>query len=293
VHKFFILTYIVLGVILFVVTPFDFAISQMVYGEEKRVLNLISQLVYIPAYFLGFFGIAYYCQRIIPILNHWFLKYGFVSGALIGIFLLSYVFINSMRFLAYYIYIIPVVIIILMKLAWDMSKKCIQKRLYEFDYLAGIEIVMISLLYLTVNTLKKIVGRARFYLAVENEQLYSNWYEIRGTINARDYFSFPSGHMSFVTISVWFVIVTVMIPQFRKYFLPALISSISWIIIHGYIRIQMGEHYLTDVIFSVILGLAILHVLLISAKLVVSLLENKFNLYKFPNQEHIAYDLIN
>jgi membrane-associated phospholipid phosphatase len=282
-HKFFILTYLVLGVMLVAITPFDLEISQMLYGDEKRLLSIISQLVYIPAYFLSFFGIAYYYQRIMPVLNHWFLKSGFIFGALVGIFLLCYVFINSMRFLAYFIYIVPTIIVILMILAWFMSKKCIQNCIHEFDYLAGIEIVMISLLYLTVNTLKRLVGRARYYLVFENEELYTNWYEINGMINARDYFSFPSGHMSFVTISVWFVIVTVMIPQFRKYFKLALVASMGWIATHGYIRVQMGEHYLTDVIFSVILGLAILHVLLISAKFIFDVLE-KMNLYNYNNQ---------
>lgn len=277
-NKIFIFLYVFLVVALLIVTPYDLQITHNLYGDAGLLMRLISDCVYVPIFFIGYLGIFYYYQRIYVGLSHKLLKLGFLLGTVFGIILLTYIFIRSMRFLPYYLVLSPLFIVVLMMIAWLGSEYIIKNELKQFDYLLVTELEMIIILFFLVTFLKRLFGRARYYMVLKNEALYTPWYKLHGMVYERDFYSTPSGHTTFVAITFWFILVVFTVPQFRKYITITVTSVLLWVGIQGYIRVLLGEHFITDVILSVILTLALLHVLYYVSMYGRFYLKRKFNI---------------
>jgi len=272
----FIASYIIVGLFLFIVTPYDLQISQAVCKDIHLTTHIISELGYVPPFFIGYFGIFYYVLRFRTYQAPMKIQHViYVIGA-VGIVLLTIMFFHSMRFLPYYKIITPIFIVLISFYAIKLAKFTISMRWFEFDHLAITGLGLIVSMYFLVNVLKKVYGRARYYLVVDNNDLFTDWFVIqKGMAEHRDYYSMPSGHIAFVAISLWFILVLYAIPEIKinRGFVVAAVYI--WLIIQGYIRVVMSEHFVTDVLFSTLFAIFVLNLgHLISVKLKCILFKN-------------------
>ncbi len=276
--RFFLWTYAVGLVVLLVVTPFDLAISQTLFSGLNGLPRVISELVYVPPFFIGFFGIGYYARRFSHPSVPWWVRVMVYTLGIIGVVGLSHMFFRSMRFLPYYRIVTSFMIAGLVVAAALASRQAMRHRWWAFDYLAAVGLGLIVTLFYVVTTLKRVFGRARYYVVAENEALFSEWYHIRGMVFHRDFYSIPSGHITFVSIALWFVVVAMTIPRFRPYIKPVIVTVFVWIVWQGYLRICLGEHYVTDVVFSVLFTAALMHLSLGIARGVLGWLQTRFGM---------------
>ncbi len=277
-NRFFFILYGVLILLLLIVTPFDLAISHALAHEMNGASRAISEMVYVPPFFIGFFGIGYYVLRFshkqVPI---WFRVLVYL-GALVGVYGLSYMFIRSMRFLPYYLGISPFLILGMIIGAYFASRYVYKKRWFEFDYLASIGMGLIVFLYFVVTHLKRLFGRARYYLVVDDESLFTEWYQLEGMVYHRDFYSIPSGHTTFVSIALWFIIVVLVLPQIKIKPWIVIVPTLAWIAFQGYCRICLGEHYITDIVFSVLFTAVFMHLFYYISKYIREFLAVKFKI---------------
>lgn len=277
-NKFFFVLYGVVFVLLLLATPYDLELSLSLYSGLNGFSRTISEMVYIPPFFIGFFGINYYVSRFshkkVPLLFRGLIY----ILAIIGYIGLSYMFVRSMRFLPYYLTIAPVLIIGMIIGSFYASRYVYQKKWFEFDYLASIGMGLIFFLYFVVTNLKRLFGRARPYVVAEDESLFTEWYEIAGMVFQRDFYSIPSGHITFVSISLWFILVVIVMPQINIKIWKVVLPVLIWIAFQAYFRICLGEHYITDVLFSIIFTAFFMHLFYFISKYIRQFLKTQFNI---------------
>ena len=262
--KLFITIYATLISLLLLATPFDLQLSLFLYenGSAGGFVMLISEMAYVPAYFIGVFSVFYYYQRT----ERAFIEIGkrYVLRMLTAIFILALLlmFVRSMRFLYMYLLFAPILFVLMSGFAWWVVKRVIKAHFFQFDFLASIGLLIIGIQYFLVTFLKKFIGRPRFYLVIEANELFTEWYQIQpGFASSRDFYAIPSGHTTFAALSLWFILVVLVIPQIRRYLPVVTITVTIWIFLQGYIRVYKGEHFLTDVLFSILITFFFIHVL--------------------------------
>ncbi|MFP4078327.1 MAG: phosphatase PAP2 family protein [Candidatus Izemoplasmataceae bacterium] len=276
--RFYFVLYGVLSGLLLLVTPFDLALTDALVGNADGVFHIVSEMGYLPPFFIGYFGVGYYVWRFSnPKVPAWF-RYLVYAGALIGVVSLSYMFVFSMRFLPYYLMLSPFMILSLLVGAYYASRHVFHKRLFEFDYLAALGMGLIVYLYFSVTQLKRFFGRARYYLVSVDETLFTDWYEIQERAIHRDFYSMPSGHMTFVAVALWVVLVVMVIPRTRIPAWKVAVPVFFWIAVQGYARIRMGEHFVTDIVFSVLYTAMSLHALYYACRHLRGYLTHRFKI---------------
>ncbi len=279
-----IITYVILTVLLLVLTPFDLRISAFLYGEGTRPTHymVLSELTYLPTFFIGLFGVYYYCHRFKSYALQSRLKQGIwllLTGLLL--LLLFIMFYRSLRFMpgTMRLYFAPIFYLILNIYGHHYGRKAVEHQWFHFDYLASIGLLLIGIQYFTVTVLKRLVGRARFYVVFEDESLFTPWFVIQeGIATQRDFYSIPSGHTSFAAISLWFIVVAMTVPVFKKYLKPTAVVVGFWIFLQAFLRVFSGEHFATDVIFSVIYTFTVTLVLYVATKELRRFIAKKYNI---------------
>ncbi len=277
-NKFFFVLYGVVFTLLLIATPFDLELSLSLFKGLNGFSRIISEMVYIPPFFIGFFGINYYIFRFshkkVPLIFR-----GLIYVlAIIGYLGLSYMFVRSMRFLPFYLTLAPFFIIGMIIGSFYASRYVYRNKWFEFDYLASIGMGLIVFLYFVVTQLKRLFGRARPYIVIDDESLFTEWYEIAGMVFHRDFYSIPSGHVTFVSIALWFILVTLVLPQINIKTWKVTLPVLFWIALQSYFRICLGEHYITDVFFSILFTAFFMHVLYYLSKYIRQFLTHHFGI---------------
>ncbi len=270
--------YVVGTAVLLIATPFDLAISEALFGGKNGAFRALSEMVYVPPFLIGYFGIAYYVQRFNDKSVPRWVRNTVFGFAILGVVGLSVMFFVSMRFLPYYQVVVPFLTVGMIAGAVWISRIALQRKWFVFDYLSAAGMGMIVTLFFVVTLLKRLFGRARFYVVVEDDSVYSAWYHIQGMVYERDFYSIPSGHISFATMAVWFVVAAMLIPRLNRYVKPLTIGVVIWIVGQGLLRVFLGEHFLTDVAFSVVFSAALMHLGIIVTRTIRQWLEKRYNI---------------
>ncbi len=282
--RIFMMIYASLILLLLLFTPIDQHVSTFLYGDGTRDTRymILSEITYIPAFFIGLFSGFYYHLRFKPVaLKQRLTTVVWLGFTLLIMVLLFMMFYRSMRFLPgdARLYFTPPTFIIMSVIAYKFAEKALKKQLFQFDYLASIGLLMIGILYFVVNLLKRFVGRARFYMVFEDDSLFSHWFDIQpGLASSRDFYSIPSGHTSFAAISLWLIMVVLTVPSLKKYAKPTIVLVILWIIMQGFLRVFSGEHFATDAIFSILLVFTTMHFLFIVTRQIRTFLTKKYQI---------------
>ena len=289
-HRLFIKSYIIIILLLLLATPFDLTISTFLHHDLGEFFRAVSELVYIPPFFIGYFGIFYYLIRLLHREIPQWMRFMLYSLGLFGIYIVSTMFYRSMRFFPFYQVFAPVFIVLLVIAAYRFASHVYKERIKAFDYLASIGLALIVTLYYLVTQMKRLFGRARPYVVFEDESLFTPWYSIEGPVFIRDFYSIPSGHITFVTIAFWFVVVCIHVKPYIDLRVKMPLLIFLWIIFQSYMRILLGEHYLTDVIFSVLLSLLLLHLITVISQIIMpkifSFIDQKYKEKKRMPHEH-------
>jgi len=115
-------------------------------------------------------------------------------------------------------------------------------------YILGLTFIVSNIAYLIMLAMKYLWGRVRFFDLEDN---FTPWFRPNG-INGND--SFPSGHVLSAAslLMLWLVPI---IFQIKNIFarLPLVVIPALYTIAMMYARIVVGAHYLSDVVFSIIL----------------------------------------
>ena len=101
-----------------------------------------------------------------------------------------------------------------------------------------------------VQILKKLWGRVRFDDLVEGETQFTPWYLPQGFT---DHHSFPSGHTAMGILACFLVLYFP--SHLRKL---AFLPLFAWAMAVAASRVILGAHYVSDVIFSLFIGLTLL-----------------------------------
>jgi len=115
-------------------------------------------------------------------------------------------------------------------------------------YILGVTFIITNFVYIIMLALKYLWGRVRFWDLADN---FTAWYRPNG-INGHQ--SFPSGHVlsAASTLMLWLVPI---IFKIKNPFARAtlIILPILYTLSMMYARIVVGAHYLSDVVFSILL----------------------------------------
>lgn len=120
----------------------------------------------------------------------------------------------------------------------------------DFSKITGL--MLIFLPGIITQIIKSSFGRTRFKNLLSDHSDFTPWYKINGLTGER---SFPSGHVS-MAIMVFPLMVLINASNMRD--TPKIILSsilIIWSVLVAYGRMVVGAHYLTDVLFSIFVGI--------------------------------------
>jgi len=115
-------------------------------------------------------------------------------------------------------------------------------------YILGVAFVISNIVYLVMLATKYLWGRVRFFDLMDD---FTPWYRPNG-INGHE--SFPSGHVLSAVSLLMFWLVPIIF-KIKNIFarLPFIIVPVLYTLAMMYARIVVGAHYLSDVVFSIIL----------------------------------------
>lgn len=148
-----------------------------------------------------------------------------------------------------------VLAIIIFKLMFNIKDE-------DYSYyrkIAIVSIVYVVILTITVNTVKVIWARPRYWMVAGGQATFVPWYIINGnqiTDVTNAYMSFPSGHtanaFASLAIMLWF-------PKRKELFLNIFMT---WGLLTAISRIFAGQHYLTDTVMGAVIAVTIFTLLL-------------------------------
>ncbi len=255
-RRFIIITFIVLGLLFFGFTFFDYQTSELLYREDGLIGRLTREYIYIPIYLVALFFtlVLIYSSpikkgpfkkvfQVLFIIAYGVILFGYASilyretnGNLIWILLsLPILIIGSFLFNA----LIP------------------NEERHQYEIPALIYLPVLLVMNLTVNGLKVIIDRMR-YLAVDEVNDFTYWFSPSGFFTfSHDYNSFPSGHVGSVAVLMGIVLIPLMVTRFKPYLKHAIVFSSMIILLTALGRVMDGKHYVTDVVFSIALVLGL------------------------------------
>lgn len=120
--------------------------------------------------------------------------------------------------------------------------------------IVGITILLICLCSnIVIELFKNIFGRVRFRSMQDNFDLFTNWYQVNGSmyleqvVKKEEIKSFPSGHAQVAGATLAFSLLTYINPCWRSKELVIFLLTFIYALLVLYSRIVQGAHCLTDV----------------------------------------------
>lgn len=139
------------------------------------------------------------------------------------------------------------------------------KKSKEEDLIRATWCILLSMIFvlLTVIILKEIFNRPRPFLIFEyGDQYFTPWYsvidlpkEIVETAPSSYFGSFPSGHTSYSTLVLLVPVFLSLNEKTKNYQSLSVFIGVAWIMLTMFSRMLLGNHFLTDVTFSAMLGI--------------------------------------
>ena len=249
---------LIFGFILF--TFYDYETSKVLYGYDTVVGKVFSDFFYvigyIPAVLVNaffFLCLFWYTKKIalkvlFGLLAHFHLVFaGIVATNLLGvdstIHLILGLSIATVLF-------VPAVLL-MKKIPYDTLKSLL--------YLCVIGVVFATIANGITAGIQYTWGRDRFFYVEDSATLgtYAPWYQLTGDTSAEAKRSFPSMHTS-SSFSLVFLMMLAWKFNFRKRTNIILIClSLIIIICVPLSRVVMGYHYMTDILFSLIISIIV------------------------------------
>lgn len=124
-------------------------------------------------------------------------------------------------------------------------------ELISFKNSALFAFSVILIVMISTNIIKIIWGRPRYWFIIKENIDYIPWYMPSPFASGNEYKSFISGHTSNAMLMILITLLPIDYIQNNKS--KFYILGITWGILTGLSRLFAGQHFLTDVVFSIVL----------------------------------------
>lgn len=238
--------YLIMLMLIIVATFLDLPISELLYGLAPRFSIIEKAIGATPLGISISLGMLYYGryfsgQRV---------KQGFFLSVVTLVNFLTYYSIVKYLNLSIDNLLILSLSIVTMVVSYYIMSRVSENKFKKYQKLAFVAIVMPLTIALTGSFLKVIFARPRYFTG-----LYGPWYQISGPTLNNDYMSFISGH-SANSLSILLLSVLPAKEQ-KKTRMLIFAFGMLWAVLVGLGRIFIGEHYLSDVLFSLLIATSI------------------------------------
>lgn len=237
-------------------TIHDLEIAVSLYAPDHVIAGHMAHLTYLPvsvAMLFSFLIIGRFFYR----RNETYRRTRLILCAA-GAFFSVLVFVlqatpHVARPLPYYLVTVPLIIAV----SYFLSCRVRPEELSRFKVLAMVFIVFVLILYPTTTIMKTIWSRERF-LFLRNLQDFTVWYQPQAYGEGTRFSSFPSGHSITAAVMLWVLFIPLYIERYRPYYTPVTLVVFAWITLAAWSRLALGVHYLSDVVFSILIALFVL-----------------------------------
>ena len=250
-RKVFIILFILFFAGLICGTLFDLRISQMLYDPESWAGNVVNYMAMIPSAIMLMYCsgvVVWYCR------NH---RFRYVAATVIINFIGSILVfgeIGEWAHLSLKMWLpLALVASLLVLLMFQIIKPNVTKDMFVLAMTFMITIVAVML---TVEGLKYLFGRPRFYSLTDPATQFVPWY-LPHPFATSDYCkSFPSGHTAFASLTVFLIYLPDMLKKNGNWKL-FIFAYLLWTGFVMYGRICYGAHFLSDVSAGALIALCI------------------------------------
>ena len=239
-------------ILLFMMTPLDYMISEAIYQDSPTGVRFTSMIVYVPSYFLATLALMIIFKRVMIT--------AFTYKRVL-IVLLIFLFIANFSAFAYRIYddlthpfiVFPLMVLFMLLISMACILALTKNTLMIAQKLALLYVGTFSLMHAGVNTIKVIWGRTRFY-ATESAQDFSYWFIPQGFFKTDTvHLSLPSGHVATAAMVFIIIFIPMLFPKFKPYQWLLVVLSVGWVLFTIITRVMFGQHYVTDTLISVLM----------------------------------------
>lgn len=129
-------------------------------------------------------------------------------------------------------------------------------RYYRRIAIFGIVFFFATLIF--VNVIKTVWGRPRYWSVIQGDSEFVPWYIINGPAPSNEFKSFISGHTANAFTMIYFSLFAIKKELREQQFY---ILGIIWGLLVAASRLFIGQHFITDVVFSGIFVLALFEIL--------------------------------
>ncbi len=253
-RRFFTILMLVYLLGLFCGTFYDLSISEMLYNPDNPVGIAVNYLAMVPSAIL----LAYCTGTVMWYCRHNYPKYLVITGLLnsVGIFIV-FREIGQMAGVPDYIWIgatILATIAVIITFIIVKPEISYRKFVLAAAFMAATLITMLS-----VEALKYLWGRRRYFSMSDPVIQFMPWYTLHPFAGSDFYKSFPSGHTAFSTLTLYLLYFPEVfdLKLSKKFFLAV---AVMWIIVVMYGRICYGAHFLSDVSAGALIGSAFCYI---------------------------------
>lgn len=267
IHKKAVVLTVFLLIALIFATFFDYQIAHSLYNKQSIVSKIVDILAELPTYLMmTLFSATLYVTRNKDgsFLSAFSAVLGIISMIFFG-FLTGYTLLFNMNLYSpplIYASAIGVCVcaLVLSRIAADKSMVTIRKisKIGLLSFFSTVAIILV--LHFCFERIP--------YIRIDNSiNIYTPWYQFVFLPDVLSYEvrTFPSLTMGIASMTFMMNQISEVVVKYQQKKLILMIITLSWIFIVGISQIIMGEAYLSDVIFSILIGMLMItiHYLLI------------------------------
>lgn len=230
----------------------DYPLTELLYNEDSEFGLFMAWFIYIPTFLMGYVSLFIVVR---PLLKST-ITYKYVT---LGLFLVIYIALTII-FANVFTYssggVVALIIVLMNIVSFGITWYIPKERLFVFQKLALLYLLVLISEYAIVSSLKYLWGRERFY-ALDSANDFSLWFIPQGPSSGGEFRSFPSGHTSAAAMMIIFVFFPLMIDSLRRMFIPISIAVTIYVSAGALSRMLLGKHYLSDTAFSILIVLSL------------------------------------